>query len=308
MTIFLHHYPASSFAEKVRVLLGYLKLEWQSVQIEPIAPRPDLDLLTGGYRRTPVLQIDSNIYCDTHLIARTLADHAFDETLFAHGFVAERIAEWADHQLIDVCRTLNMRPEAISDTIERIAPGKVAAFKKDRAALFKGSSKQKLSPETALGFLTTYLNQLNNWLDNAFIFGKAPSIADFSVYHCLWSLAQSPLNSALLYPYANVCDWMERVHAFGHGLYEDSDAQEAIDHAFDTFPELPFVTTLLLPGLQIGDYVKVTPVDYGCVAVVGELLAMSADQIIVGRETDETGGVICHFPISGYEIRKLEEN
>ncbi len=287
--------------------MGYLEIDWQSVPIEPIAPRPNLDLLTGGYRRTPVLQVDSNIYCDTHLIARTLADLAFDETLFAHGFIAERVSEWADNQLIDVCRTLNMRPEAIVDTIERISPGKAAAFKKDRAALFKGSAKTKLSPEAALSFLTSYLTQLNSWFDHDFMFGTTPSIADFSVYHCLWSLAQSPLNSPLLYPYSNVCDWMERMHAMGHGLYEESDEQAALDHAFDTYPELPYVTTLMLPGLQIGDWVKVTPVDFGYVSVQGELLALSPDQIILGRETDDTGPLICHFPIAGYEVLKLEE-
>ncbi len=287
--------------------MGYLQLEWQSVVIEPIAPRPNLDLLTGGYRRTPVLQIDSNIYCDTTLIVRTLAEHAFDETLFAHGFVADRVSEWADSQLIDVCRTLNMRPEAIADTIERISPGKASAFKKDRAELFKGSSKLKLSPEAALSSLTTYLSQMNTSIETPFLFGDEPCVADFSVYHCLWSLAQSPLNASLLYPYVNVCDWMERMHAIGHGVNEESDEQEALDHAFDTFAELPYVTTLMLPGLQLGDFVEVTPIDYGNVSVVGELLALSPEQIIIGRETDDTGGVICHFPIAGYEIHVIDD-
>lgn len=35
-------------------------------------PKPDLTALTGGYRKTPVLQVGADIYCDTALIARRL--------------------------------------------------------------------------------------------------------------------------------------------------------------------------------------------------------------------------------------------
>ena len=30
-------------------------------------PRPDLMPMTGGYRRTPVMQIGADIYCDTQM-------------------------------------------------------------------------------------------------------------------------------------------------------------------------------------------------------------------------------------------------
>ena len=68
----LHHYPTSPFAEKIRLILGYKKLAWQSVIIPRIMPKPDLTALTGGYRRTPVMQIGADIYCDTALIADVL--------------------------------------------------------------------------------------------------------------------------------------------------------------------------------------------------------------------------------------------
>ena len=62
MTIYLHHYPASLFSEKARALLGYLKLGWRSVVIPTIMPRPLLMPLSGGYRKTPCLQIGANVY------------------------------------------------------------------------------------------------------------------------------------------------------------------------------------------------------------------------------------------------------
>ena len=67
--IILHHYPTSPFAEKIRLILGYKKLAWHSVIIPMIMPKPDLTCLTGGHRRTPILQIGADIYCDTSLIA-----------------------------------------------------------------------------------------------------------------------------------------------------------------------------------------------------------------------------------------------
>jgi glutathione S-transferase-like protein len=61
--LILHHYDEAPFAEKVRLVFGIKNLSWRSV-IQPAAmPKPDLMPLTGGCRRTPVLQIGADIYC-----------------------------------------------------------------------------------------------------------------------------------------------------------------------------------------------------------------------------------------------------
>ena len=70
--LILHHYPTSPFAEKARLMLGYKQLSWRSVEIPRIMPKPDLTALTGGYRKTPVLQVGADIYCDTLLILREI--------------------------------------------------------------------------------------------------------------------------------------------------------------------------------------------------------------------------------------------
>ena len=92
--IFLHHYPASLFSEKIRLLLGHYDLAWQSVEISSIMPRPLLMPLSGGYRRTPVLQIGANIYADTKVISAALARHVGDDELYSGGFLAHRTADW----------------------------------------------------------------------------------------------------------------------------------------------------------------------------------------------------------------------
>ena len=42
------------------------------MEIPRLPPKPMLTTLTGGYRRTPVMQIGADIYCDTHCIIREL--------------------------------------------------------------------------------------------------------------------------------------------------------------------------------------------------------------------------------------------
>lgn len=72
----LHHYEASPYAEKIRLLCGLAGLSWGSVLSPPMPPRPNVDPLSGGYRRIPIGQIGADIICDTHLIAIELAERA----------------------------------------------------------------------------------------------------------------------------------------------------------------------------------------------------------------------------------------
>ncbi len=83
--IILHHYPQSPVAEKVRVVLGIKNLSWYSVHIPRLPPKPDLVPLTGGYRRTPVLQVGAEIYCDTQCIIRELERRYPHPTLYPNG-------------------------------------------------------------------------------------------------------------------------------------------------------------------------------------------------------------------------------
>ena len=45
--------------------LAIKQIAWKSVIIPNMMPKPDLMPLTGGYRKTPVLQVGADIYCDT---------------------------------------------------------------------------------------------------------------------------------------------------------------------------------------------------------------------------------------------------
>ena len=304
MDIFLHHYPPSLFSEKIRLMLGYLNLPWKSVIIPSIMPRPLLMPLSGGYRKTPVLQIGANVYCDTRIIARALARHAGDTTLYAHGFTAHRVADWADSHLFQVTVAINFSPKAVMAMMGSFPPDEAAAFQKDRAQLTQGAAISTLSPEAATASAHHYLNELDASVGDGFLFGAKPCIADFSVYHCLWFLGNNPVNAPMLDAYPNVRAWMKRMAAFGHGRVESVDGEAALAGARSENPELPALENRLPEGFALGDPVTVTPVDYGKIPVAGTLAAWSTEEVVIARETPETGRVMVHFPSSGFEVQK----
>src|ERR1700743_2148157 len=101
--LILHHYAMSPFSEKIRLIFGLKKLAWRSVDIPPVMPKPDVVALTGGYRKTPVLQGGADIYCDTALIARVLEARQGEPTLYpADAPLAVPLAQWADSYLFQM--------------------------------------------------------------------------------------------------------------------------------------------------------------------------------------------------------------
>lgn len=70
--VIFHAYPQSPVAEKVRVVFDINGLTWRSVEIPRIPLKPMLTALTGGYRRTPVMQISTDIYCGSQCIIRAI--------------------------------------------------------------------------------------------------------------------------------------------------------------------------------------------------------------------------------------------
>ena len=95
--IILHHYDTSPYSEKVRTGLGLKGLAWASVELPVIMPKPNLTALTGGYRKTPVLQIGADIYCDSQLIMRELERRYPTPSFYPAGHgAADALAWWAE--------------------------------------------------------------------------------------------------------------------------------------------------------------------------------------------------------------------
>lgn len=308
--LILHHYDASPFAEKARLMLGFKQLSWRSVEIPRIMPKPDLVALTGGYRKTPVLQVGADIYCDTALIARRLDAEKATPALFPEGqeFVAASFAQWVDSQIFQHAVSLVFQPESVAVRFGKLPPEAVKAFVADRAGLFSGGSATRLPAEVAKHNWPSLMARVEQQLareEGDYLFGE-PSIADFSLAHCLWFLKGTPVTAPLVDAYPHVSAWLGRVLGFGHGASSALSAEDAIAIARAATPAaLPDEQFVEPNGFTVGQRVQIAATDYGVDPVEGELVFAGAEELILRREDDRAGTVHVHFPRLGFAIQAL---
>ncbi|AKJ29307.1 glutathione S-transferase family protein [Caldimonas brevitalea] len=308
--LILHHYATSPFSEKIRLILAHKRLPWQSVIVPAIMPKPDVVALTGGYRRTPFLQVGADIYCDTALIVDVLEARQPTPSLFpgpagSEG-LARVVADWADRSLFWSTIGYAFQPAGVAALFEGQPPGVAQAFAEDRAKMRSGAPRTPTAVATvqfraALGWLNEQLR-----VGDFLLGGDAPSLADFSAYHPLWFVNR-------LKPLAGIFDttprlqaWLARMAAIGldaQGPVHRS-AAEAIEVAASSAPEPVAAAELVdLPKLRIGERVTVTATDYAFDAVEGELLQARVDRLTVRRTDPRAGTVHVHFPRIGYEVK-----
>jgi glutathione S-transferase len=302
----LHHYPTSPFAEKVRLIFGFKGLKWSSVLIPTIMPKPDLTALTGGYRRTPVLQIGADIYCDTALIADVIEERAPRPTLYPGDIAgASRIlAQWADSTLFWTAIPFTLQPAGLAHMFEGVPPEAIKAFGDDRNVFRANIPRMRSADATAA--LTLYLERLEETLGKqSFFFGSAPSIADFSIYHCLWFVVRGGPVAEILESFPALQEWRARIAAFGHGTYEKLDSGEAIAIARDASAEKS-LGNLDTHGLAIGQRVVVAATDTGVDPIEGTLYGATKSRISIAREDQRAGNVVVHFPRLGFELRRVK--
>ena len=81
----------------MRVVFGMKGLTWRSVEIPNMMPKPDLMPLTGGYRKTPVMQIGADIFCDTQIIMREIERRVPDPPMVPQPGLSFGLAFWIGH-------------------------------------------------------------------------------------------------------------------------------------------------------------------------------------------------------------------
>ena len=306
--LILHHYPQSPFAEKTRLMLGFKGLSWHSVHISAVMPKPDLTALTGGYRKTPVLQVGADIYCDTALIARHLEQEKAGPALFPQGLelVAQSFAAWADSVVFSHAVALVFQPESLAVKFAKVPAQMLQVLVDDRRKLFSGGTQARVQLDLALHQWPVIVGRLDQQLRHQsgdFLFGE-PSIADFALAHPLWFLKGSPVTESLVDGYPAVATWLERVLSFGHGTATPMSAEQALDVARNATPaELPDERFEDLNGFKAGQQVTIAATDYGTDAVAGELLFAGREELILRRTDERAGTVHVHFPRMGFRIQ-----
>ena len=308
--LILHHYPASPFSEKIRLVLGYKNLAWKSVLIPSILPKPDVLALTGGYRKTPFLQIGSDVYCDSALICEVLEHLQPAPTLYPtpHPGLARVLAQWAETTLFWAAMGYNLQSKGVASMFESAPPEAAKAFVADLAARTAGMTRLRSSDATAA--YKIYLRRIASMLEGQeFLLDDAPCIADFATYHPLWfTRRRVPVLAGILDATPGVLAWMDRMAALGHGQMERYSAIEAIavcaagtgaralnDTAFEDDH-----------GIAPGSRVTVAAESFGAETTEGDLIAATRTRYTLRRTDERAGTVQVHFPRIGYVLRKVE--
>ena len=304
--VILHHYDLSPFSEKIRLALGYKGIDWKSVKVDAVPPRPLLNALTGGYRRVPVLQIGADIYCDSAIIFDVLERLAPAPSLYPTGEgISKALSLWWDRA------TWKPAIGVLVDYIGEHLPPEFLADRKDHY-LGYDMSKEAMAP-----MLPVYVQQMTafaDWLSSMlagqdYLTGDALSAADITCYHSLWLLRANCGAEAIdtqLRLSADVTAWMDRIAAVGHGNQTENTPDDAIAAAKATAPAAVAITHDDASGLSVGTLVTVTPDDNARVPVEGTLVAANAQEIVISRETAEAGTVHIHFPRAGFETLSVE--
>jgi glutathione S-transferase len=301
--LILHHYPNSPFSEKVRVAFGIKQLAWKSVVIPNIMPKPDLMPLTGGYRKTPVLQIGADIYCDTQLIMLEIERRHAKPPLLPVGQEGEAraLAMWIDRNIF--WSAVGVVMGAIGDQLPE-------AFKKDRTEFsgrpFDGDRLKAAAPfarEQTYAQLSIAEQMLRD--GRPFLLGGVPSLADCALYNPVWFLqarmgvgdTPSPLDRL-----PKIVEWSRRMKAFGGGKPTEMSADDALAVARAATPEPGKVDDGDPSGLKAGQSISITPDDTGKVPVTGTLVGLTNQRISIIRSDERVGDVIVHFPRAGFVV------
>ena len=308
--LILHNYSRSPFSEKVRLLLGHKKLAWKSVSIPAIMPKPDLQALTGGYRRTPVLQIGSDVYCDTALIADVLEHIAPMPTAYPEPEkgMSRILAQWADSTLFWAAMAYNLQPKGAAEVFADMPPEAAKAFGEDRGKM-SASGMSRLRPADAAGAYKSYLRRLSDMLDDKpFLLGEVPCIADFSAYHPLWYTRRIDAVKDILELTPAVIDWMDRMAAIGHGTSTPmtADAALAVSKAAVSAATRPLLSDSTFQddhGIPRGSRVTIRAETFGLEETAGELVAASRMHYTLRRTDERAGTVHVHFPRIGYVLK-----
>lgn len=300
----LHHHDPSPFGEKIRLALGLKGLAWRSVQVSMVMPRPELGVLTGGYRKIPVLQVGADVYCDTRLIVRELERRYPQPTLFPQGSLGLSLAltPWSDRSFFDPGAGLSMGlnkafiPKAVID---------------DRKSFFNFMDFDAL--ESDIPHLYTQfragleLVELMLADGRPFVLGSQVSYADIDAYFPVW-MARGNIGTAadLLAPFKKLREWESRMVACSRGTRSEISADDALALAKASTPHVPVGVDASDPlGFTAGDRVCVAPDDYGKIPVEGDLVTLTINEVAVRRHTVEAGEIVTHFPRLGYRITRV---
>ncbi len=309
-SIILHHFDRSPFSEKMRLAFRLKNLGWSSVEIPSILPKPDLMPLTGGYRRTPVLQIGADIYCDTAIMLPEL-ERRFQLpslNLPGHEGLAKMVAAWTDGKWFQA--SVGIIFAAVGDQMPQ-------AFIDDRTKM-SGRAFDLEAMKAAAPFLRDQWRTQLMWLEERlsggqeagvghWLVGTKPGMIDVHAFMNPWFVEQNvPDFLAACFDSAPLTqNWYERLKDVKGPVPEPITGEIALDIARAAAPRLkPASTAQDMRDFVPGDHVAICPDDYAKDWVEGELVVANSERVIIARHDGVAENLHLHFPRVGYLLRR----
>ena len=311
-SIILHHYDLSPYSEKIRLALRMKNLGWASVEIPRIMPKPLLMPLTGGYRKTPVMQIGADIYCDSAIILRVLEERfpMPGIELPGHEGLSSMVGSWTDGKWFQTSVAVIFG--ALGDQVPE-------DFRKDREAMsgrpFDTAAMAAIAPmlrdqwRAQLMWVEQRLQGGQGVGGGQWVIGMKPGLVDAHVFMNPWFMEQN------LPDFLETCfksaprtkDWYQRIKEIEGQIPERISGERAIEIARDAAPRLKAAKTDgELQEFAPGEKVAVAPDDYGRDWVEGEIVIASHDRITLHRHDDQAETTNIHFPRTGFMVRRAE--
>lgn len=302
----LHHYAGSNFAEKVRLMLGLKGLAWDSVIIPDVMPKPELVALTGGYSKTPVLQLGADIHCDTRQIAAALELLKPSPSLYPNGTrgFAEIIQSWADGPFaLAAARYLMGRAHDLWPPEFHADRAALWGVPVDLARMMRAAGRYRRELQVFLGWLAEILRDGRQFLE-----GSQPGLADCAAAQVVWFLGLGGARTTdVLSAFRGVQAWQARVADLGHGEPRPLSAAAALDIAREATPQgAPGLLSDDAEGFRLGESVSVVATEAGRDPVCGALHRLDVNAVAVRRESPRVGTVVVHFPRLGYVLKRLQ--
>ena len=300
-SLILHHYAMSPFSQKMRSMLGYTGIQWQSVITREIPPRPLLETLTGGYRKIPVAQIGADIFCDTRTIAAEIARLAGRPELALENCpddVQTYVAK-VDLKVFFACLTAGGTFALLRKVYKSMSLLDIARFVRDRMRMGSTATTSMVPPQKSKAYVLAHLTDIEQRLQSNFISGDAPNHADFSTYHSLW-FVRDLAESSLVNDFPRTMAWMDRMKGFGDGDHTALTAEQALVIAKNATPRP--IADKYRTDPMIGHAVSIAPSDYGQVPTTGTLVGATPAQWILARQVEGLGTLHVHFPRQGFVL------
>jgi len=191
--------------------------------------------LTGGYRRTPLLQVGADIYCDTALICDVLEHRQSAPSLYPRAAPARSgsVAQWADSTLFWAAMGYSFSP-AEQPTCSGTSPGGRQGLRRGpRENARRGHAHARRDATSAY---RSYLRRIASMVDANLCDGRATQPGGFSCYHALWFTQRIAPLAGIFDATPSVSAWMDRMASLGQGEPESFDAAAAIAVAAKSTP------------------------------------------------------------------------